>query len=132
MQRRIYLSLERARDLCVRNLLRKVWLLEGGRENTRVKIGTFATGMRFSMVVSAWMSGSTPESVSSEGLPAGMEDDEVECLIAGLIYKVRLHTSVNPSRFFKSPAQTTNTYTPHSGSYQRLHLPRTRHRGPQP
>ncbi|KAI4236892.1 MAG: hypothetical protein LQ352_007975 [Teloschistes flavicans] len=87
VQRRIYLSLERARDLCVRNLLRKVWLLEGGRENTRVKIGTFATGMRFSMVVSAWMSGSTPESVSSEGLPAGMEDDEVECLIAGLIYK---------------------------------------------
>ncbi|KAL8634801.1 MAG: hypothetical protein Q9228_007636 [Teloschistes exilis] len=90
VQRRIYLSLERARDLCVRNLLRKVWLLEGGRDNTRVKIGTFATGMRFSMVVSAWMSGSTSDrggSVSSEELPAGMEDDEVECLIAGLIYK---------------------------------------------
>ncbi|KAL9588094.1 MAG: hypothetical protein Q9203_003090 [Teloschistes exilis] len=98
VKRRIFLSLERARDLCVRNLLRKVWLLEGGKENTRVKIGTFAAGMRCSMFYSAWTPNPSPSPSDDEGetvseeyvraeIDAMMEDDEVECLIAGLIYK---------------------------------------------
>ncbi|KAL8777674.1 MAG: hypothetical protein Q9194_002432 [Teloschistes cf. exilis] len=98
VKRRIFLSLERARDLCVRNLLRKVWLLEGGKENTRVKIGTFAAGMSCSMFYSAWTPNPSPSPSDDEGetvseeyvraeIDAMMEDDEVECLIAGLIYK---------------------------------------------
>lgn len=75
VKRRIYLSLERARDICLRNLLRKVWLLQGGKENTRVKVGVFAAGVRFSMY-------------GDDGMEGGeMEDEEVECLVAGLIYK---------------------------------------------
>ena len=73
VKRRIYLSLERSRGLCLRNLLRRVWLLENldsDARNTRVKVGVFARGVRFSMG------------------EEGMDDDEVECLVAGLIYKV--------------------------------------------
>ncbi|KAL9577024.1 MAG: hypothetical protein Q9212_006644, partial [Teloschistes hypoglaucus] len=90
VRRRIYLSLERARDLCVRNLLRKVWLLQGGKDNTRVKVGTLAAGMRYS-ISPRTSDESRSVSVISEGMQAEMdakmEDDEVECLIAGLIYK---------------------------------------------
>lgn len=79
VKRRIYLSLERARDICLRNLLRKVWLLEGGKENTRVKVGTFAAGVRFSMY---------GQQIKTERGEMMIEDEEVECLVAGLIYKV--------------------------------------------
>ncbi|KAL8630399.1 hypothetical protein Q9189_003883 [Teloschistes chrysophthalmus] len=84
VRRRIYLSLERARDLCVRNLLRKVWLMEGGKENTRVKVGVFAAAMRFSMMPLPGRDEMMGAGLEKE---EGMEDDEVECLIAGLIYK---------------------------------------------
>ncbi|KAL8933873.1 MAG: hypothetical protein Q9216_006173, partial [Gyalolechia sp. 2 TL-2023] len=68
--------LERARAICLRNLLRKVWLLQGGKENTRVKIGVLAAGVRCSMYG------------KGEGKGEGeVEDEEVECLVAGLIYK---------------------------------------------
>lgn len=113
VKRRIFLSLERARDLCVRNLLRKVWLLEGGKENTRVKIGTFAAGMRCSMFYSAWTPNPSPSPSDDEGetvseeyvraeIDAMMEDDEVECLIAGLIYKVRPLFPCAPAFFVAS------------------------------
>ncbi|KAI4178218.1 MAG: hypothetical protein L6R41_008481, partial [Letrouitia leprolyta] len=81
VKRRIYLSLERARDICLRNLLRKVWLLEGGKENTRVKVGTFAAGVRFSMY---------GQQIKTERGEMMIEDEEVECLVAGLIYKNHL------------------------------------------
>lgn len=100
VKRRIYLSLEKSRDLCLRNLLRKIWLLDGGPGNTRVKVQIFATGVRFSMVntadIPAWQSrlvAKGDESPIQWFMPdeSIMENDEVECLIAGLIYKVCLH-----------------------------------------
>ena len=83
MKRRIYLTLERARELCLRNLLRKVFLLGGGKERTRVKVGEFGAGVRWSMEIE----GKNARN-DEDGIGEGMENDEVECLIAGLIYKV--------------------------------------------
>ncbi|KAL8685194.1 MAG: hypothetical protein Q9218_007912 [Villophora microphyllina] len=95
VKRRIYLSVERARDLCLRNFLRRIWLLEGGKENTRVKVQTFAAGVRFSLCNTSHL---PPERAVRKGRcdphewtepkEDDMENDEVECLIAGLIYKV--------------------------------------------
>lgn len=99
VKRRVYLSLERARDICLRNLLRKVWLLQGGKENTRVKVRILAAGVRCSMY--------------GDGERGEVEDEEVECLVAGLIYKVR-------SFFFRSLIlRQPNPYTfpPHPFPY---------------
>lgn len=76
--RRIYLTLERARDLAMRNLLRKVFLAggwedgkEGQTRKTRISVDDFWAGLRLSLGV---------------GLDE-LERDEAECLIANCIYK---------------------------------------------
>lgn len=78
IKRRIYLTLERGRDIALRNLLRKVFTSGGFEEakdgaapvrRTRIPVAEFAAAMRIS----------------------GGEDidtDEVECLLANMIYKV--------------------------------------------
>lgn len=73
---RVYLTLERARDVCLRNLLRKVYLAaglettaDGGQvRRSRISLAEFAAAFRV---------------VGDDA-----EDEEVECLIAGIIYKV--------------------------------------------
>ena len=80
VKRRIYLTLERGRDICMRNLLRKIYVLGGiqdeatGERRTRAKVDEFIAGVNL-----------------SEGRE--MERDEVECFIANTIYKVRLFPS---------------------------------------
>lgn len=86
VKRRIYLTLERARDIVLRNLFRKVYLAggyepmkEGQLESqrtrrTRVKVDEFVAAVRIS----------SAGSDSDEKL----ERDEVECLLANMIYKV--------------------------------------------
>ena len=73
VRRRIYLTLERGRDVCLRNLLRKVYMSgdldENGLKSTRVKLDVLIAAIRL-----------------SEGWD--MERDEVECLIANIIYRV--------------------------------------------
>ena len=81
VKQRIFLTLERSRDIALRNLLRKVFLAggyddlkEGQTEKDRIRksripIINFATALR--------LGGQT------------VEDDEVECLLANQIYKVR-------------------------------------------
>ncbi|KAG0651630.1 COP9 signalosome 8 [Hyphodiscus hymeniophilus] len=77
VKRRIYLTLERGRDIALRNLLRKVFLASGFEESkdgappvrvTRIKIADFGAAI-------------------SMGSKEIMEDDEVECLLANMIYK---------------------------------------------
>ena len=50
VKRRIYLTLERGRDICLRNLLRKVYLAgdldEEGKRNTRIHVKDFAAAIR--------------------------------------------------------------------------------------
>lgn len=78
VKRRIYLTLERGRDIALRNLLRKVFIAGGFEEpkaegekavrRTRVPIAEFAAAI-------------------SLGSQEVLETDEVECLLANMIYK---------------------------------------------
>lgn len=85
VKRRIYLTLERGRDIALRNLLRKVFLAGGFEEGkdgesirrTRVPLEEFVAAVR----------------LGSRGEANRVESDEVECLLANMIYKVRdMHT----------------------------------------
>lgn len=85
VHRRVYLTMERARDLCMRNLFRKVLLNAGWEEQkdassgevtgkirrTRIKVEEFEAAMR----------------VSCRGGEEVIDRDEVECFLAGMIYK---------------------------------------------
>ena len=84
VRRRIYLTLERGRDLALRNLFRKVFIAGGFEEvkgegserirRTRIPVAEFAAAVRLG---------------SKNGDRTGtIESDEVECLLANLIYKV--------------------------------------------
>ncbi len=78
IKRRIYLTLERGRDIALRNLLRKVFIAGGYEEakdgaaplrRTRIPVAEFATAMKI-----------------KDG--GDIDTDEVECLLANMIYKV--------------------------------------------
>lgn len=78
VKRRIYLPLERAHDTCLRNLLRKVFIAGGmapeadpPTRRTRIPTGEFTAAI----------------SLSSK---QQVDSDEVECLLANMIYKVSL------------------------------------------
>lgn len=79
VKRRIYLTLERGRDIALRNLLRKVFIAGGFEEpkegdggkpvrRTRIPIAEFTAAI-------------------SLGSQETLDDDEVECLLANMIYK---------------------------------------------
>lgn len=84
VKRRIYLTLERGRDIVLRNLLRKVFitggyepLKEGQTEmdrvrRTRVPVAEFGAALNLSMA-------------RRDG--EALDNDEVECLLANMIYK---------------------------------------------
>lgn len=96
VKRRIFLTLERSRDIALRNLLRKVYLAagyddlkEGQTEKDRIRksripIAHFAAALRMG--------------TAGEGSGQVVEDDEVECLLANQIYKVR--ALYKPASFF--------------------------------
>ncbi|PVI06670.1 hypothetical protein DM02DRAFT_609474 [Periconia macrospinosa] len=85
VKRRIFLTLERSRDIALRNLFRKVFLSagyedlkEGQTENDRIRksripISHFAAALRMS--------------TAGTGSSQVVDDDEVECLLANMIYK---------------------------------------------
>lgn len=85
VKRRVFLTLERSRDIALRNLLRKVFLASGYEDlkdgqtekdkvrKTRIPLAHFATALKMG-------SGGGQE----------IEDEEVECLLANQIYKVRI------------------------------------------
>lgn len=88
VKRRIYLTLERGRDIALRNLLRKVFIA-GGFEppkedgkpparRTRVPVTEFAAAI-------------------SLGTNEAVDGDEVECLLANMIYKVSLVSKMSLS-----------------------------------
>jgi COP9 signalosome complex subunit 12 len=79
VKRRIYLTLERGRDIALRNLLRKVFIIGGFEEakdatsipvrRTRIPVAEFGAAI-------------------SLGSKERIDNDEVECLLANMIYKV--------------------------------------------
>ncbi|KAN0094062.1 hypothetical protein V8E51_017246 [Hyaloscypha variabilis] len=78
VKRRIYLTLERGRDIALRNLLRKVFIAGGFEDakdantppvrRTRIPVAEFGAAI-------------------SLGSKETMDSDEVECLLANMIYK---------------------------------------------
>ncbi|KAJ6144277.1 hypothetical protein N7470_008172 [Penicillium chermesinum] len=81
VKRRIYLPLERGRDIALRNLFRKVYIAGGFEEaeqgqpplrRTRVPVAEFAAALR----IGTHATGRSP-----------IDIDEVECLLSNLIYK---------------------------------------------
>lgn len=86
VKRRIYLTLERGRDIALRNLLRKVFIAGGFEEpkepgaapvrRTRIPVAEFGAAI-------------------SIGSKETMDNDEVECLLANMIYKVRCHVFID-------------------------------------
>ena len=85
VKRRIYLTLERGRDICLRNLMRKVFLAAGfddaGNRRTRIRVEEFAAAIKL-------------------GEGEEVEPDEVECLVANMIYKVWPLKIFSPFPFF--------------------------------
>lgn len=93
VKRRIFLTLERGRDVTLRNLFRKVYLAagyddlkEGQTEKDRIRksripLAHFATALRMG--------------IAGKGSGQVVEDEEVECLLANQIYKVRRALSNN-------------------------------------
>lgn len=82
VKRRIYLTLERGRDIALRNLLRKVYLAGGFDEP---KEGEASQVRRTRIPVAEFQ--------AAIGMHSGgdvIDTDEVECLLANMIYKVRL------------------------------------------
>lgn len=95
VKRRIYLTLERGRDITLRNLLRKVFIAGGFEDpkegeppvrRTRIPIAEFGAAI-------------------SLGSKERMENDEVECLLANMIYKVRTFSLDQYPPVFKDGGQ---------------------------
>jgi hypothetical protein len=110
VKRRIYLTLERGRDIALRNLLRKVFVAGGFEEpndkssvpvrRTRVTVAEFGAAI-------------------SIGNKEKLDDDEVECLLANIIYKVSFPTKWRARRrgslhrlLDRYPAQLAFIYYP--------------------
>ncbi|MCJ1325171.1 COP9 signalosome (CSN) subunit [Thelotrema lepadinum] len=82
VKRRIYLTLERGRDIALRNLLRKAYLAAGFEDakdggppirRTRILVSEFAAAIK----------------LGTDDRHGKLGKDEVECLLANMIYKVR-------------------------------------------
>lgn len=101
VRRRVFLTLERSRDIALRNLLRKVFLAEGYEDlkegqkesdrvrKSRIPINHFATAIRMG--------------TAGAGSGQAIEDDEVECLLANMIYKVRAWPTLQPLHVYRHP-----------------------------
>lgn len=112
VKRRVYLTLERSRDVTIRNLFRKVFLIGGYLDpkegettpvrRTRIPIPEFATALLLSGA----------EVSDGEG---GIDRDEVECAIANMIYKVNMALVNSWEKW--------SCFNLAIGSYEGLHFP---------
>lgn len=102
VKRRIYLPLERGRDIALRNLYRKVFIAGGFEEpkdgqppirRTRVPVAEFAAALRI---------GTHADDRSR------VDIDEVECLLSNLIYKVSSQIFLMWSMLRERPLVTDN------------------------
>lgn len=83
VKRRIYLPLERAHDICLRNLLRKVFIA-GGFEDPKPEASDAAAAPSRRTRVTV------PEFTAAINISSKqqVDSDEVECQLANMIYKV--------------------------------------------
>lgn len=90
--RRIYLTLERTRDLCMRNLFRKVFLAGGTEASKDAKTGETIHIMRTRLRIEEFEAGiraSYKPLGDGKDEPVMFDRDEVECFLTNMIYKVR-------------------------------------------
>ncbi|CZT00507.1 related to CSN12-signalosome component [Rhynchosporium agropyri] len=80
-KRRIYLTLERGRDIALRNLLRKVFIAGGFEEGVKDANGESKMVRRTRIPVAEFAA------AISLGSREMMDGDEVECLLSTMIYK---------------------------------------------
>lgn len=81
VKRRVYLTLERGREVVLRNLFRKAYMMQTTEfpAKTRVSLELFRVAVEV-----------------SSGLGKGeMEAEEVECLLANMIYSVSIYCSIS-------------------------------------
>jgi hypothetical protein len=107
------LTLERGRDIALRNLLRKVFILGGFeplKEGQTTPVRRTRVPLReFSVAIGLGQS----SKITRLEL---MEDDEVECLLAGMIYKVRISVAVTVAASEGLEFLGISQVFPHSGS----------------
>ncbi|KAF2737117.1 hypothetical protein EJ04DRAFT_461589 [Polyplosphaeria fusca] len=85
VRRKVYLTLERGRDIAQRNLLRKVFLAAGFDD---LKEGqTEADRIRKTRIPLAHFAAALKMNAGGEGRIQHLDDDEVECMVANMIYK---------------------------------------------
>jgi len=122
VKRRIYLTLERGRDIALRNLLRKVLVVNGWEQpkepggqpvrRTRVPVAEFAAAI-------------------SVGSQEKIDNDEVECLLANMIYKVSrmrcsfgaVYTSLSIRLVYSAMTHVLTLFLFYLGSHERICLP---------
>ena len=86
IRRRIYLTLERTRDICMRNLFRKVFMNAGWDETRDANTGEVTSKLRKTRVfVAEFEAGMKIAYKGSEEMI--MDRDEVECFLTNMIYK---------------------------------------------
>lgn len=88
VRRRIYLTLERSRDLCMRNLFRKVFVNAGHEETKDPKTGEI-TSIRRTRIRLDEFEAAMRAAYKGSKEPVVVDRDEVECFVANMIYKVR-------------------------------------------
>lgn len=104
IHRRIYLTMERLRDICLRNLFRKVFMNSGWEESTDAKTGEVTKIRRTRLKMEEFEAAMRVAYRGSEEVM--VERDEVECFLANMIYKVSRHH--HPSTLPTLQVPTTN------------------------
>lgn len=89
IHRRIYLTLERLRDLCMRNLFRKVFVNAGYEEGTgpATDDGAATTQTRRTRLEISEFEVAVKVALRDSDEPIVVDRDEVECYLANMIYK---------------------------------------------
>jgi hypothetical protein len=129
----VWLALERAREVVLRGVFKKVWVA-GGRES-RVKIESFKAGLRIGSSSGGKVKdeGEGDDAAMKGGDEGGssveeINSEEVECLVANMIYKVRLYCFSFP---FALPSCSLRPSSVQTGLHEGLHLARSSDRRPQ-
>lgn len=87
VNRRIYLTLERSRDLCLRNLFRKVFTNAGWDETKDPQTGEVTARTRRTRLKLAEFETAVRVAYRNSTEPVVVEKEEVECFVANMIYK---------------------------------------------
>ncbi|KAK5070085.1 COP9 signalosome (CSN) subunit [Lithohypha guttulata] len=87
VNKRIYLTLERSRDMCMRNLCRKVFMNSGYEETKDPSTGEVTARTRRTRLKISEFEVAVRAAYRNSVEPVVIERDEVECFLANMIYK---------------------------------------------